>query len=186
MIKLHLGCGKRDFGPDWISIDKADFPHVKYRDVTKLPFKNNEVDLIYSSHLIAYFDRQEIVMILNEWKRVLKSGGILRLATPDFEAIGRLIMLSKYPLEVFLGPLYGRMQMNDKTIYHKTAYNFESLSYLLTEVGFQNIKKYNWKDTEHAHIDDHSRAYFPHSPNSIESGDFSNQTLISLNVQCEK
>lgn len=30
MMKLHLGCGKRDFGPEWISIDGGDYPHLKY------------------------------------------------------------------------------------------------------------------------------------------------------------
>jgi predicted SAM-dependent methyltransferase len=186
MIKVHLGAGKRQFGEDWISIDKADFPHIKYKDVTKLPFRNNEVSLCYASHLLAYFDRQEIVPILNEWKRVLRPGGILRLATPDFDAIGNLIVLNKYSLDAFLGPLYGRMDCNDKTIYHKTVYNFESLKYLLEEVGFKNVKKYNWQDTEHAHIDDHSRAHFPNDPTAIQTGDFSNQTLISLNVECTK
>lgn len=186
MTKLHLGCGKRNFGEDWIGIDKADFPHIKYKDVTKLPFRNNEVDLIYASHLIAYFSREELVMILNEWKRVLKPGGILRLATPDFDAIGRLIMLSGHSLQSFLGPLYGQMKVNDKEIFHKTVYNFNNLGYLLYQVGFNNVKKYNFWETEHAQFDDHSMAHYPHSPGSIERRDFSNQTLISLNVQCEK
>jgi len=28
MIKLHLGCGWRDFGSDWIHIDGGDYPHL--------------------------------------------------------------------------------------------------------------------------------------------------------------
>ena len=185
MIKVHLGAGKRNW-PDWINIDKADFPHIHYRDITKLSFRNNEVDICYASHLIAYTDRQEIVPILNEWKRVLKPGGILRLATPDFDAIGNLIVLNKYPLEAFLGPLYGKMSMGDKTIYHKTVYNFESLKLLLEEVGFKDVKKYNYWETDHAQFDDHSMAHFPNDPNAIKTGDFSNKTLISLNVECTK
>ena len=47
-MKLHLGCGKRDFGPEWIHIDGADFPHIKSHDITKLDFEENTVDLIYS------------------------------------------------------------------------------------------------------------------------------------------
>lgn len=185
MIKVHLGAGKRNW-PDWINIDKADFPHIHYRDITRLPFRNNEVSICYASHLLAYFDRQEIVPILNEWKRVLKPGGILRLATPDFDAIGNLIVLNKYPLEAFLGPLYGKMVMGDKTIYHKTVYNFESLKYLLEEVGFKNVHKYNWWEEDTNYNDDHSKSYFPHSEEAIKTGDFSGRTLISLNIECTK
>ena len=37
-MKLHLGCGKRDFGTDWIHIDQADYDHIIHKDVTNLRF----------------------------------------------------------------------------------------------------------------------------------------------------
>ena len=80
MMKIHLGCGKRNFGTDWIHIDGSNYEHVQYHNITKLPFDDNTCDLIYASHVFEYFDRDEAVDILNEWKRVLKPGGILRLA----------------------------------------------------------------------------------------------------------
>jgi predicted SAM-dependent methyltransferase len=57
MTKLHLGCGKRNFGPDWVHIDGSDFPHVVSNNITKLEFDDNSVDLIYTSHTLEYFDR---------------------------------------------------------------------------------------------------------------------------------
>jgi predicted SAM-dependent methyltransferase len=181
MTKLHLGCGKRDFGTGWVHIDSADFSHIKYKDVTNLSqYRNDSVDVIYASHLIAYFDREQIVMILNEWKRVLRKGGILRLATPDFKKMSELFSKSEITLDEILGPLYGRMQMNDKTIFHKTTYDFHSLAKLLNEIGFKDPVRYNWKvDTDHAEHDDHSQAYLPHM-------DKENGVLISLNVQAIK
>jgi predicted SAM-dependent methyltransferase len=118
-------------------------------------------------------------MILNEWKRVLKPGGILRLATPDFEAISKLYVEGKIKLEQILGPVYGKMEGNRNFIYHRTTYDFNSLSQLLSEVGFKDIKHYNWWETEHAEHDDHSMAHIPHM-------DKENGTLISLNVECTK
>jgi hypothetical protein len=82
-------------------------------------------------------------------------------------------------LDSFLGPLYGKMPMDTNTIYHKTTYDFNELKKVLTKAGFKNIKIYNWRDTEHSEIDDHSQAYIPHM-------DKKNGTLISLNVECEK
>ena len=179
-IKLHLGAGIRNFGPEWVHIDQADFPHIKYKDVTNLSqFEDNSVDLIYASHLIAYFDRQEIIPILKEWNRVLKPGGTLRIATPDFDQMVDLYSTSTYSLESFLGPLYGKWSINEKTSYHKTTYNFDSLDHLLFANNFICIHKYDWRNTEHSLIDDHSQAYLP-------KGDKENGTLISLNVEARK
>ncbi len=177
-MKLHLGCGKRDFGPEWIHIDGADFPHIKSHDITKLDFEDNTVDLIYSSHTLEYFDRTEVIEVLKEWLRVLKPNGVLRLAVPDFESMVHLYIVGG-ELESFLGPLYGRMDMGDTKIYHRTCYDFKSLKTLLENNGFTDVSVYDWRGTEHSHIDDHSQAYLPHM-------DKEHGTLISLNVECKK
>lgn len=179
MVKLHLGCGKRDFGSEWIHIDGGTFPHVTHNDITKLPFEDNSVDLIYASHVLEYFDRDEVIPVLEEWYRVLKVGGKLRLAVPDFEEMAFLYAEGKYPLESFLGPLYGKMKMDDSTIYHRTTYDMISLTSLLKKIGFGRTEQYDWKETEHAHIDDHSQAYLPHM-------DKENGSLISLNIETTK
>lgn len=173
-----MGCGWRNFGNDWIHIDGGDYEHLDYHDICNLPYQSNMVDLIYASHVIEYFDRYEISDILYEWKRVLKPGGTLRIAVPNFNEIAKLYSTG-VGLNSFLGPLYGRMKMGKENIYHKTIYDFETLYNLLKENGFDNIRKYDWRKTSHAKFDDHSQAYYPHM-------DKENGTLISLNVECNK
>ena len=179
MVKLNLGCGKRDFGSDWIHIDGADYPHIDSQNIESLDYRDKSVDLIYASHVIEYFDRREVLPVLKEWKRVLRIDGVLRIAVPDFYQMAKLYLVDSYDLEKFLGPLYGKMMMLKKTIYHKTVYDFNDLKELLEEVGFRNVKKYDWRETEHSEFDDHSQAYIPHM-------DKENGTLISLNVECLK
>lgn len=185
MIKLHLGCGKRCI-PDFIHIDSADFPHINYRhDIADLPmFDDNSVDLIYCSHALQYFDRQEASKVLKEWHRVLKEGGLLRIAVPDFEAIVKVYLKYKdLNHRGILGPLYGRIIVKtsegEKIIYHKTAYDFESLKKLLESVGFKNVRKYDWRKTIHKDYDDYSQSYIPHM-------DKEHGLLISLNVEATK
>jgi len=180
MIKINMGCGPRNFGKDWIHIDGGNYEHLDYSDIRDLSqLRTNSVELIYASHVIEYFDRLEVVDLLSEWKRVLKPYGVLRLAVPNFAVLSELYLSGKIKLENTLGPLYGRMTMGDKVIYHKTTYDFSSLKNLLQKIGFYNVMPYNWRETEHAQFDDHSQAYFPHM-------DKTNGTLISLNVECIK
>ena len=178
-MKFNIGCGWRNFGKSWIHIDGGDYDHLDSSDIYLKDYENGSGDLIYASHLIEYFDREEIIPLLKRWKNVLKPNGVLRLAVPDFDVCAKLYTDGKYPLDRFLGVLYGKMPMGDKTIYHKTTYDYSSLTALLNEIGMRKVKKYNWEYTEHAQFDDHSQAYLPNM-------DKKNGTLISLNIECIK
>jgi len=179
MIKINLGSGKRNFGSDWIHIDGGDYPHLDSKDIVNLPYEDNSIDLIYASHVLEYFNREEAINVLTKWHSKLKVGGVLRLAVPNFEVMSKLYIEGKYPIEQFLGPLYGQMLMGEETIYHKTTYDFKSLENLLKFIKFNNIRMYDWRETEHAEFDDHSQAYLPHM-------DKDNGVLISLNVEAIK
>ena len=179
LMKFNIGCGWRDFGKGWVHIDGGDYDHIDSSDIFLKDYDNNSAELIYASHFIEYFDRDEIISLLIRWKNILKPFCILRLAVPDFEVMVNLYLKDEYYLEIFLGPLYGKMKMGETTIFHKTTYDFNSLKQLLEKAGMRNIQRYDWKDTEHAQFDDHSQAYLPHM-------DKKNGTLISLNVECIK
>tara|TARA_B100000029_G_scaffold302726_1_gene295553 strand:+ start:81 stop:623 length:543 start_codon:yes stop_codon:yes gene_type:complete len=180
-MKFNVGCGWRDFGRDWVHVDGGDYKHLDSDDIYLSKYDIETADLIYASHLIEYFDRDEVIDLLNCWKGVLKPGGILRLAVPNFSKIASLYIkgYEPYGIDDFVGLLYGKMQMGDKTIYHKTVYDFSSLKSLLEGIGMKEVKHYDWTKTEHSEFDDHSQAYLPHM-------DKENGTLMSLNVECIK
>ena len=87
-MKLHLGCGKR-YIEGFTHIDLAKYDHIDFEmPVDKLNiFSNNSIDEIYASHVIEYFDRDKVKIVLEEWYRVLKPGGLLRLAVPNFNSL---------------------------------------------------------------------------------------------------
>ena len=177
-MKLNLGCGKRNFGSDWIHIDGSKYEHIHSHDIENLPFEENTVDIIYASHVFEYFDRDHANVVLNKWRKCIKPGGVLRLAVPNFEVYANLYSKDKITLEQCLGPLYGKWKMTEtETIYHKTTYDFLSLKKILEKNGFKDVKYWNWKDVEHGNIDDYSQSYIPHM-------DKENGTLMSLNIEC--
>ena len=182
-VLLHLGCGRR-YIPGFIHIDLDKHSHIDYQSAIDdlNMFNDQSVDLIYSSHALEYFDRTEVNSVLQEWRRVLKPGGILRIAVPDFDALLQVYKKSG-DLNKILGPLFGRIEISseeeDLVFYHKTVYDFHSLRGVLEENGFKNIRRYDWQKTIHKDHDDHSQAYIPHM-------DKENGLLISLNVEAER
>ena len=80
-----MGCGKRYFGSSLKHIDSENYDHIDHNDILDFPYEN--IDLIYASHLISYFNVDEVCVLLEYWKKKLKSGGVLRLAVPDFKKI---------------------------------------------------------------------------------------------------
>jgi predicted SAM-dependent methyltransferase len=182
-VKLHLGCGKR-FIPGFVHVDVADFPHIDHRsDVRALPmFKDESAELIYACHVLEYFDRLEAMDVLREWRRVLVHGGVVRLAVPDFGALVE-VYRRHGDLARVLGPLYGRIEVSadggGSVLYHRTVYDFDSLRGTLEAAGFHNVRRWDWRRTEHRDYDDFSQAYVPHM--NKEHG-----LLISLNVEADK
>ena len=182
-VKLHLGCGRR-YLPGFVHVDLADLPHVDHQsDLRTLPmFKDETADLIYACHVIEYFDRIEVVDVLREWHRVLKHGGVLRLAVPDFDAMTEVYRETRN-LALVHGPLYGRIEIptasGPRVLYHRTVYDFDSLRSTLESAGFRGARRYDWRQTIHKDHDDFSQAYIPHM-------DKERGVLISLNVEADK
>ena len=54
-----------------------------------IPVRSQSVDLIYHSHLLEHLEQEEGEDLIQECFRVLKAGGILRVAVPDLERICR-------------------------------------------------------------------------------------------------
>jgi len=176
-MKLHLGAGDK-FLPGYVHIDINRHSHIDYvADVRDLSLLESDcADEIYASHVLEHFTRLEISNVLKEWYRVLCSGGLLRLAVPDFEAIAEQYRHDG-DLDALLGLLYGGQ--NYQHNFHYQTYDFNRITNLLKAVGFKSVERYIWQDFLPDDYDDFSRAYIPHM-------DFANGRLMSLNVIARK
>lgn len=80
-LLLQLGLLEK---PQYEFIQFCRTNSIEYGDATKgLPIPNSSVDVLYSSHMLEHLDQKEAALFLREARRVLRSGGIIRLAVPD-------------------------------------------------------------------------------------------------------
>lgn len=92
---LNLGCGPRfSSDPVWTNVDfQSASPHVIAHDLNRgIPFPDATFDAIYHSHVLEHFAPPQGAQFIAECRRVLKPGGILRVAVPDLEQICRLYL----------------------------------------------------------------------------------------------
>ena len=177
-MKLHLGCGKA-YLPGFQNVDifstvKAD----AYHDVTNLPYRNGSCSLIYSSHILEHMHRHMVHATLNHWVALLEPGGVLRLAVPDFAAVCEWYVRG-HSINDVMGLLYGGQTCHLNR--HTVAFDHASLSGYMAKAGLKDIRKWDWRKTEHAEYDDYSQAYLPHmakdTPGSLH---------VSLNLEGTK
>lgn len=179
--KLHLGCGSKHI-PGFYHIDIAEFQHLdRQHHVEDLSFiKDESIELIYASHVLEHFGRHVYMDVLREWHRKLAPGGVLRLSVPDFEKTVRAYLDETVPtngVRGLLGALVGG-QRNEYDL-HRMNFDRDLLEASLLEVGFTSCRLWDWRSTEHAHIDDFSQAYIP-------KFDTENGLGMSLNLEAVK
>jgi predicted SAM-dependent methyltransferase len=184
-MKLHLGCyQKKIYGFTNIDIREDVNPDI-VDDVFKLEkIKDNSVELIYVCHVLEHATIEEAKSAIKRWYQILKSGGVLRIAVPDLEAVFEHYIFHK-DLKILNSFIYGS-QKHDYD-YHRCGWDEKTLTEFLKSVGFDSICRYDWRETEHFYIDDYSQCYLPEmSYKSRRLNDEIKGKLMSLNIEAIK
>jgi len=131
----------RFFDMDW---DDKIFIH----DLRKpLPWENESVNIIYSSHTLEHLTKAEGYNLLLECYRVLKPQGIIRIIVPDLQCIVNDYNAHVFPADEFienLDVLYIDKGSKFKLLLaplvqfpHKCMYDTRILLSILLKLGFQ-------------------------------------------------
>jgi predicted SAM-dependent methyltransferase len=114
-----------------------------HADLTRpLPFASASADFIFSSHVLEHLTRAQGLALVTEAHRILRPGGIIRVAVPDLDiaialhATGKTReMLDHY----FYRPESGRLAE------HRSMYNYALLAELLREAGFATVERREYR-----------------------------------------
>lgn len=90
---LNLGCGDR-FSTDWTNVDfvSTNRDVIQYDLRKGIPFGDSQFEVVYHSHILEHFPKNLAPPFLRECHRVLKEGGIIRLAVPDLQRMAQLYL----------------------------------------------------------------------------------------------
>ncbi len=94
-LLVNLGCGSV-FHAGWINLDSIPASDLVRRwDIRRpLPFADGQVEACYASHVLEHLPKPNALDLLTECRRILKPGGIVRLAVPDLENIATAYLKS--------------------------------------------------------------------------------------------
>lgn len=126
-----------------------------------LAYPDASVEFVYASHLIEHMSRWQGLRLLQECKRVLTPGGVIRLATPDLalavaEYTSGQAPYGATPADSFMQQLETYRDVEGsvaqrairKFVFapHQWLYDAQSLTLLLTEAGFDEPQARDYRE----------------------------------------
>jgi len=121
-----------------------------------IPADSGSLQIIYHSHFLEHLADQEGKVFLSECHRCLAPGALMRFAVPDLRLWCANYLSGK---DEFFDWYRDAHLMGDKARYatnasvfmgmlynwgHKMAYDYESLSALLLDAGFADVRRAEW------------------------------------------
>lgn len=163
MLKLNLGCGGVTYS-GWDNIDcvpelsKNGHEFLCHDLRLGLPYQDNSVDLIYSSHFLDHLEAsKEVPKLLTECYRVLRPRGVIRLQVMDIRKLITAYLEGTMSQFDYCQPaffrrthsqglkfgllLLGSLAGKDHYTGHWWVADFEGISEYLSKVGFSGIRE---------------------------------------------
>jgi predicted SAM-dependent methyltransferase len=150
-VKLEIGAGEKKGKNGWVTLDLNGLCDLRWDLRKGIPFPDNSISAIYSSHLFEHLTLCEIGTLLQECKRALRPNGIFSICVPN----------SRLFIEAYINndkkfwatnPSFYEPAFNDTTKIdlvnyiaymngeHKYMFDEENIVFILTKHGFRNVK----------------------------------------------
>lgn len=122
---LHIGCGPNTFIEGMENTDKEEFDVLSAKAWAEV--ESNSVDAFVAMHVLQEFPWRNLIAFLDQVRRTLKPGGVLRLGVPHID--------SGKTLQYILS--WGNINL----------FSEEILTKVIEERGFAAVKKCDFKVT---------------------------------------
>jgi len=151
-LRLNWGCGNC-IESGWVNSDAKAGAGVVTADIREgLPFEDGAFECAVSIHSLPELALCELVPTLRELRRVLRPGGVLRLALPDLERAIRAYV--EGDRSYFLIPDEEEPTIGGKLItqllwygYSRSLFTFDFVADLMRRAGFESIQRSSFRKT---------------------------------------
>jgi len=151
---LNVGCGPYIY-PQFINLDYHWMPGISICwDITKkkYPLSSGSLEGIYSEHCLEHISLPDCRKNLEEYYRLLKPGGTIRIIMPDgglyFNIYNKKLNGEKAAMpydESYISPM-ARINGLFRNHGHMFIYDFETLRILLENAGFKDIRRASYRE----------------------------------------
>jgi SAM-dependent methyltransferase len=151
--RLNWGCGSWP-EPGWINSDRKDGPGIDLScDIRDgLPLEDGSIDYAVTIHALPEVPYPDLVPALQELRRVLKPGGVLRLVLPDLEKGIQAFLAGDS--DYFVVPDEDAKSLGAKLAVQLTWYSYSSSLFthdyveeLLEKAGFAKAVRCDYRQT---------------------------------------
>lgn len=154
---LHIGCGNNILPKPFENLDIRKFEGVDHvsQAYPLESFEDNTFDLVYASHILEHYNRDEVGKVLQEWTRVTKVGGRVRISVPSFENAVKIYQKTN-KIENVIGPISGGQTYDYE--FHYCIFDERSLTMLMNKYGLTAVHRWSYERTSHTDYWDFSQA----------------------------
>jgi len=194
--KLQIGAGKAAIS-GWLATDiNPTSKEVVYLDATKkFPFPDRTFDYICCEHMIEHISWEEGLLMLRECRRILKDGGVIRIATPDLAVLLKMYTKDKntkmeqsyikWITDTFVTGvnLYRPsfvVNVAFRSWGHTFLYDGELLQIAMSEAGFANVRRVSVGESTHVALKGIER-----HGNVIENEDLNSFETMAFEATCQ-
>ena len=105
-LRLNLGSGTHHL-KGFVNIDSQPGLGDLEADILDLPYEDNSVDEIYAGHVLEHLFWGQRDPAFEEWKRVLKPGGVITITVPDVVKAVELYNANMFTYRQLNDAIYG-------------------------------------------------------------------------------
>lgn len=176
VAKLQIGCGPFPL-EGWFNTDLLTNLHKgspMYMDAGRpFPMPDASFDYVYSEHLFEHLSYPQAMNMLKECYRILKPGGVIRIATPNLKFLVDLYIHPEKEInKAYIKYNAERSGLPASSVFtvnyfhtawgHQIIYDQETLSGLLEEVGFKEVCPCEVGQSSHAplcNVEQHFKSF---------------------------
>jgi predicted SAM-dependent methyltransferase len=166
MVKLNVGCGT-DYKKSWINIDNNTDNNIEAGKLdldwdmrNPLPFDDETVDFVFNEHFFEHLTPEEALPVMKDLMRVLKPGGVMRIAMPDLAGVVHNYLhvpieddpvIKDFKLD-FIKTRAEWMNVSFRAWGHLWLYDWEELERRVHEAGYKKIVRAKLRESKHPEL----------------------------------